>query len=130
VKFLTLQAGMIAWGEKDMLASVDKIAWDGNDTRSSSLGDTYSRMIVADVLQARKVNDFDIDSLVPPQYEVPRTDRSQTAPQAYRLSMDTFLGYHLVFSWQDTATPARNFDHLVLEVLLSREQNLYYTENA
>jgi hypothetical protein len=61
---------MIAWGKKDIQASIEKVAWDGNDIRSYSqfmmesdmrcwgFGDTYSRMVVADVLQACKVMTF------------------------------------------------------------------------
>src|SRR5277367_3296077 len=63
LKFPTLQASVIAWGEKDIRASIEKIAWDGNEIRSYSqytmesdmrcwgFGNTYSRMVVADVLQ-------------------------------------------------------------------------------
>lgn len=75
MKFPTLQIGIIARDEKDMLASIEKIAWEGNDIcsygrqmvesgmRCWGLGDTYSRIILADVLQARKVNYFSLTSI-------------------------------------------------------------------
>lgn len=53
---------MIAWHGKDLQASMEKIAWDGNDIRSFNqytmesdmrcwgFGKTYSRMVVANIL--------------------------------------------------------------------------------